>query len=198
MNMSPPLPNIILRLPDWLPTALPPAGQTYPDREQRMALVIDLARRNIRQGTGGPFAAAVFDLERQLLLAPGLNLVIDNHCSVAHAELMALMLAQQLTGSHDLGAPDLPRCELVSTTEPCAMCLGALPWSGIVSLVCGARDEDARSIGFDEGDKPADWPATLQRRGIEVHRDVCRPQALAVLQEYRQLGGPIYNGRHGG
>jgi tRNA(Arg) A34 adenosine deaminase TadA len=191
------LPNIVLPLPDWLPSVLPPADHIYPSREQRMQLVIDLARRNIRQGSGGPFAAAVFDLDRRTLLAPGLNLVVDNHCSVAHAELMALMLAQQLTGSHDLGAPTLPRCELVSTTEPCAMCLGALPWSGIVSLVCGARDEDARSIGFDEGDKPSDWPATLQRRGIEVHRDVCRQQALAVLREYRQLGGPIYNGRHG-
>jgi len=195
--MSQTLPNIVLHLPDWLPGVLPTAETIYPSREQRMELVIDLARRNVEYGTGGPFAAAVFDLDCQQLLAPGLNLVLENHCSVAHAELVALMLAQQLTGSHDLGGPFLPPCELVTTTEPCAMCLGALPWSGIVSLVCGARDEDARAIGFDEGDKPADWPATLQRRGIEVHRDVCRQQALAVLQEYHQLGGLIYNGRHG-
>lgn len=193
--MSRILPNIVLPLPDWLHTALPASEHIYPSREQRMQLVIDLARRNIEHGTGGPFAAAVFDLDRQTLLAPGLNLVLENHCSVAHAELVALMLAQQLTGSHDLGAPSLPRYELVSTTEPCAMCLGALPWSGISSLVCGARDEDARAIGFDEGDKPTDWPATLRQRGIEVHRDVCRPQAMAVLQEYRDSGGLIYNGR---
>lgn len=193
--MSRILPNIVLPLPDWLHTALPAAEHIYPSREQRMQLVIDLARRNIEHGTGGPFAAAVFDLDRQTLLAPGLNLVLENHCSVAHAELVALMLTQQLTGSHNLGAPFLPRCELVSTTEPCAMCLGALPWSGISSLVCGARDEDARAIGFDEGDKPTDWPAALQRRGIEVHLDICRPQAMAVLQEYRDHGGLIYNGR---
>ena len=193
--MSPTYPNIVLRLPDWLDAFLPPVDRVYASREERMGLVIDLARQNIQRGTGGPFAAAVFDLDTRQLLAPGVNLVVDGHCSVAHAELVALMLAQQLRGSHNLGGPSLPPCELVTTTEPCAMCLGALPWSGIVSLVCGARDEDARAIGFDEGDKPRDWPATLQRRGIAVYRDVCGPQARAVLQQYRDRGGPIYNGR---
>jgi tRNA(Arg) A34 adenosine deaminase TadA len=188
-------PKIVLCLPDWLDAVLPPAERVYASHEERMELIIDLARQNIQRGTGGPFAAAVFDLDSGKLLAPGVNLVVDNHYSVAHAELVALMLAQQLTGSHNLGGPSLPPCELVTTTEPCAMCLGALPWSGIVSLVCGARDEDARAIGFDEGDKPADWPATLQRRGIAVYRDVCGHQARAVLQQYRDRGGPIYNGR---
>jgi tRNA(Arg) A34 adenosine deaminase TadA len=188
-------PNIVLRLPDWLDGVLPPAERIYASREERMGLVIDLARQNIQRGTGGPFAAAVFDLDRQQLLAPGVNLVVDGHCSVAHAELVALMLAQQLKASHDLGGPTLPPCELVTSTEPCAMCLGALPWSGIVSLVCGARDEAAREIGFDEGDKPVDWPATLQRRGIAVYRDVCGLQARAILQQYRDRGGLIYNGR---
>ncbi|MCD4689054.1 MAG: nucleoside deaminase [Desulfuromonadaceae bacterium] len=193
--MSQSYPNIVLRLPDWLDAVLPPVERVYASREERMGLVINLARQNIQRGTGGPFAAAVFDLDSGKLLAPGVNLVVDGHCSVAHAELVALMLAQQLAGSHDLGGSSHPPCELVTTTEPCAMCLGALPWAGIISLVCGARDEDARAIGFDEGDKPADWPATLQQRGIAVHRDVCALQARAVLQQYRDRGGPIYNGR---
>ncbi len=193
--MPPSYPNIVLRLPDWLEVALPPAERIYTSREERMDLVVDLARQNIEQGSGGPFAAAVFDLDSGKLLAPGVNQVVDGCCSIAHAELMALMLAQQLTGSHDLGGSSHPPCELVTSTEPCAMCLGALPWSGIVSLVCGARDEDAREIGFDEGDKPNDWPEKLKQRGIAVYRDVRRPQALAVLRKYRDLGGQIYNGR---
>ncbi|APG27736.1 tRNA-specific adenosine deaminase [Syntrophotalea acetylenivorans] len=190
-------PDITLSLPDWLDAVLPPAERIYATREERMELVIHLARQNIQRGTGGPFAAAVFNLDSGKLLAPGVNLVLAGHCSVAHAELVALMLAQQLAGSHDLGGPSLPPCELVTSTEPCAMCLGALPWSGIASLVCGAREGDAREIGFDEGDKPADWPASLQRRGIAVYRDVRRLQALAILEEYRNKGGPIYNGRSG-
>ena len=73
------------------------------------------------------------------------------------------------------------------------MCLGAVPWSGVRSLVCGARDEDARSIGFDEGDKPGDWVASLSGRGIRVQRDVCRAAAAGVLRDYIASGGKLYN-----
>jgi tRNA(Arg) A34 adenosine deaminase TadA len=73
------------------------------------------------------------------------------------------------------------------------MCFGALLWSGVRRLVCGAREEDVRGIGFDEGPKPADWPAEMQRRGITVVRDVCRDEAVGVLRRYVTAGGPIYN-----
>jgi tRNA(Arg) A34 adenosine deaminase TadA len=73
------------------------------------------------------------------------------------------------------------------------MCLGAIPWSGVRSVLCGARDEDARSIGFDEGHKPPNWVKSLDSRGISVVRDVLREQAKAVLLEYGRRGGLIYN-----
>jgi tRNA(Arg) A34 adenosine deaminase TadA len=78
------------------------------------------------------------------------------------------------------------------------MCLGALPWSGVARVVTAARDEDARAVGFDEGDKPAGWTASLQVRGIEVVGDVRRAEAAEVLRAYQRLGGLIYNGRTGG
>jgi len=65
-------------------------------------------------------------------------------------------------------------------------------------LVCGARDEDARAIGFDEGPKRADWVQTLEARGIAVVRDVRRRQAREVPAQYRRDGGIIYNSRQGG
>ena len=75
------------------------------------------------------------------------------------------------------------------------MCLGAIPWSGISSLVIGARDKDARKIGFDEGDKPDNWLQNLQSRSISVTRDVLRDKARDVLQRYIDEGGIIYNGK---
>jgi len=45
-------------------------------------------------------------------------------------------------------------------------------------VLCGARDEDARAVGFDEGAKPPDWAAALRERGITVKRDVLRDEAL--------------------
>ncbi len=159
-----------------------------------MELVIELAAQNIKHD-GGPFGAAIFERQTGKLIAPGINLVMQTNCSVVHAEIVAIILAQQRVGNFDLCAEGLPEYELVTTTEPCAMCLGAIPWSGISSVVCGARDEDARSIGFDEGDKPDDWPQKLQSRAISVTRDILRNKAKAVLQQYVDAGGIIYNGR---
>jgi tRNA(Arg) A34 adenosine deaminase TadA len=73
------------------------------------------------------------------------------------------------------------------------MCFGAVIWSGVRRLVCGARDEDVRAIGFDEGPKLDDWIAALNDRGITVVRDVLRAEAAAVLGEYVAAEGTIYN-----
>ena len=183
-----------VKLPQWVDDILPGVEIFYPTIEERMELAITLAASNIKNN-GSPFGAAIFERYSGKLVAPGINLVLQTNCSVVHAEIVAIMLAQQKVENFDLGAEGLPDYELVTTTEPCAMCIGAIPWSGISSLVCGARDEDARSIGFDEGDKHADWIRNLQSRTISVTRDIHRDKAKAVLQQYVDTGGIIYNGR---
>jgi tRNA(Arg) A34 adenosine deaminase TadA len=193
----PRFPRLALRLPDWVETALPDRSQVYATVEERMAAVIRLALLNIERGTGGPFGAAIFDQDAGTLLAPGVNLVVPSSCSVAHAEMVAIAIAQRMIGCYDLGGQGMPRYELVTSTEPCAMCLGAVTWSGVRRLVCGARDEDARRVGFDEGIKAADWRQALDARGISVLVDVCREQAVAVLDRYGWTGGLIYNARQG-
>ncbi|MGB0909071.1 MAG: nucleoside deaminase [Nitrospirales bacterium] len=160
-----------------------------------MTLITDLAHLNVKYRTGGPFAAGIFNSETNRLIAPGVNLVTTSQASIAHAEIVAITLAQQALHHHDLGADGLAPHELVTSTEPCAMCLGAIPWSGIKALTCGARDEDARAIGFDEGAKPHNWVEALEERGISVTRDVHRIEATQVLQNYKKDGGIIYNGR---
>ena len=107
------------------------------------------------------------------------------------------MIAQRIVGDFDLGGEGQPPYELVASAEPCAMCLGAVPWSGVRHLVYGARGEDAESIGFVKGPKPAEWVGSLQERGITVARDVCRDEAVSVLRRYAEEGGAIYNGRRG-
>jgi tRNA(Arg) A34 adenosine deaminase TadA len=183
-----------IQLPDWLivaATACPPLAS----REARMAYVIGLARRNVETGSGGPFGAAVFESAGGRLLAAGTNLVVASRCAVAHAEILALSLAQKSLGNFDLGATGLPDCELVTSVEPCSMCVGAVLWSGVRCLVCAASSDDARAIGFDEGPKHPDWANELRARGIEVVEGVLRPKAVAVLEHYRAAGGPIYNAR---
>ena len=103
-----------------------------------MRLVIELSRLNVDHGTGGPFGAGIFDLSTDRLIAPGVNLVATTNLSAAHAEMVAIMIAQQVVGYFDLGGEGLPTYELVASTEPCAMCFGAIPWS-VSGGSCAAR-----------------------------------------------------------
>lgn len=183
-------PDVLLQLPPWV-SQMCKAGSSYPTIDDRMGLVIELARQNVDKGTGGPFGAAVFDLDGALV-APGVNLVTASNTALAHAEMVAIAIAGRTLGSFDLSTEPT---ELVTSTEPCAMCLGAVPWSGVERLVCGSTDEDARAIGFDEGDKPEQWSERLRSRGIEVITEVRRQEAAEVLIAYAESGGVIYNGR---
>ena len=190
-------PRATVSLPGWVEELLSDPGREYPTEEDRMRLVIELSRSNVDYGTGGPFGAGIFDLSTNRLIAPGVNLVPTTNLSAAHAEMVAIMISQQIVGRFDLGGEGLPAYELVASTEPCGMCFGAIPWSGVRRLVCGAHEEDARAIGFDEGHKTCDWVASLEQRGIAVARDVCRDEATEVLRYYAENGGLIYNARQG-
>ncbi len=182
-------PRIEIRLPLWVAEKLahPACASTVAERAR---FAIDLAALNVAHGTGGPFGAAVFERASGKLVAAGVNLVLSSGLSCAHAEVGALSLAQRALGTPDLAPFDL---ELATSAEPCWMCLGAIHWSGVRSVIASARDEDVRAIGFDEGAKPADWTATLRERGIAVTIDVERDAAIAVLRRYAASGGEIYN-----
>jgi tRNA(Arg) A34 adenosine deaminase TadA len=186
------LPELKIQLPNWIEPFLEEAGDFHSQTEEQMSFVIELSRRNIEQKTGGPFAAAVFDHQGKLI-APGVNMVMSTNCSILHAEIVAIAFAQKILGRYDIGDGGKLYYDLVTSVEPCAMCLGAVPWSGVSRLICGARDEDARKIGFDEGAKSANWIGELEHRGITVIQDVLRQKAVEVLEEYKASGEPIYN-----
>lgn len=185
-------PVISIYFPDWLESLLAASPRVFPTAAERMRFVIELSRLNVRNRSGGPFGAAVFDGDGRLV-APGVNLVASAGCSILHAEMVALATAQKALGRYDIGDAGRLKHEIYASTEPCAMCFGAIPWSGVSGLVCGARGEDAREIGFDEGSKPDDWVQALNRRGISVERDLLRDAAVEVLREYTEDGGLLYN-----
>ena len=180
-----------IELPDWIGHFLESWMLPLENVSQRMQLAVALSEENIRQDTGGPFAAVVVNEETNQLVAVGVNLVTTAGLSAAHAEIVALSLAQTAVSQWNLA--EAGTLQLVTTCEPCAMCYGAVPWSGVKSLICGAGKHDAEAAGFDEGDKPDDWVKSLQRRGIVVQCGVMGEDAAAVLASYRQNGGTIYN-----
>ena len=182
-------------LPAWVKPFLVDWHQPLSSISGRMQLAIALSRESVMKKTGGPFGAVVVHEKTGELVSVGINLVTTAGLSIAHAEMVALSLAQLSVGQWNLSHSG--PLQLVTSCEPCAMCFGALPWSGISSLICGARKQDAEAAGFDEGDKPGQWVKSLQRRDIEVERGVLRSDAAAVLAFYRDSGGSIYNASHG-
>jgi len=186
------LPALTIQLPEWVSESLDQLPEIFSSIEDRMDFVIELSRKNIKHQTGGPFGAAVFDLNGRLI-APGINMVIPQNCSILHAEMVAIALTQKILGRFDISDGGRFDFDLFATTEPCAMCFGAIPWSGVNRLICGARKEDAQAIGFDEGPKIDSWVQALSDRGIEVIQDVRREKAASVLKDYASTGGFIYN-----
>ena len=180
-----------ITLPSWMEEEIGGTDLLATD-EERMELVVRLARQNVLRGTGGPFGAAVF-AEGGRLVAVGVNSVERLHNSSLHAEVVALTLAEVRVRSFTLRAPGLPGHMVVSSCEPCAMCLGAVLWSGAGRLVCGAQQSDATAVGFDEGPVFPESYRYLEERGVAVVRGVLRAEARAVLELYRERGGLVYN-----
>ncbi|CAG36669.1 hypothetical protein DP1940 [Desulfotalea psychrophila LSv54] len=163
-----------------------------------MAAVIEFSRQNIRQETGGPFAAGIFEKESGRLVMLGVNRVMPLNCSSAHAEVMAISLAQQKLENFDLGAPGMPEHELVVNWRPCIMCLGALMWSGARHLtIAGSGPELEEITGFDEGFVPDDWQAQLALRSISVTDNMLTEKAVEVFYEFAKSGSHVYNARQG-
>jgi len=133
-----------LALPDWIHAEVD-AAALYPTDEARMALAVRLSALNVERGTGGPFGAAIFDAQGRLL-SVGVNRVVPESSSIAHAEMMAYLLAQAATGRARLNDGH-PGITLAASGQPCCMCYGATFWAGIDTLL--TRRQRRRRDGAD-------------------------------------------------
>ena len=182
--------SLTFNLPEWILSECDLETPRQTD-EARMELAIELSRRNIEHG-GGPFGAVVYERDTGMVIAPGMNLVMPQACSLLHAEIVAIMFAQARLNSFTLASH---ACELFASTEPCVQCLGATHWSGVSRLVCGATVKMAEAAGFDEGERAPDWQEQLALRGTPVVVGMLAESAGAVLSEYAASGGFRYNAR---
>lgn len=187
------IPPIQVDYPGWVDEVVD-WDRRYSGDEEKMRLAIEVSRQNVARGTGGPFGAAIFERDTGALVSVGMNSVVRlNNCTL-HGEMVAFMTAQARLRSFTLRSADGPAYELVTSCEPCAMCLGATLWSGVQRVVCGAHRDDARRLNFEEGPVFPESHAYLEARGIEIVHGVLRDEANAVLELYRSSKGIIYNG----
>jgi len=111
--------------------------------EQRLLRqAVDDAVRNVAGG-GGPFGALV--VRGAEVIATGVNQVTTSMDPTAHAEVVAIREACRRLGDFRLAG-----CVLISSCEPCPLCLSAAMWARLDRVVYAADRDDAAASGFDD------------------------------------------------
>lgn len=117
-------------------------AETVSHETEWMSRAIALATENVATG-GGPFGALV--VRDGDVVATGTNHVTSTLDPTAHAEVTAIRDA-----CHALDTFALDGCVLVTSCEPCPMCLASALWARIDRIVYAADRDDAARGGFDD------------------------------------------------
>jgi tRNA(adenine34) deaminase len=111
-----------------------------------MAMALSLARTAAELGET-PVGCVIVDEATGEVVAGAANGPIGMTDPTAHAEILALRRAAEVTGNYRLR----PNLTLYVTLEPCVMCAGAISHARIARVVYGASD--LKSGGVEQGPK---------------------------------------------
>jgi tRNA(Arg) A34 adenosine deaminase TadA len=131
---------------------LSPADVTY------LRAAIGLAQRSRRRGNH-PFGALLVDADG--VAAEAENTVVSERDVTGHAETNLVRIA-----SRRFDRAYLRSCTLYSSTEPCAMCSGAIYWSGISRVVYGLSEAGLLKLTGSHEDNPT---MSLPCRDVFAH-----------------------------
>jgi len=106
---------------------------------EHLRLAISLAAQARAHGNH-PFGAVLVDEHNQVRLQAENTVVTGRDCT-GHAETNLVRLA-----TIHFSPQELSRCTLYSSTEPCAMCAGAIHWSQIGRVVYALSEIDLYAI----------------------------------------------------
>ncbi|MDQ8703797.1 nucleoside deaminase [Streptomyces sp. LHD-70] len=116
--------------------------ETVTQERAWMEQAVELATTSALNG-GGPFGALV--VKNGVIIASANNQVTSTCDPTAHAEVNAIRAA-----GAELGTFMLDGCTLISSCEPCPMCLAASLWARVDRLIYAADRDDAAVAGFDD------------------------------------------------
>ena len=128
----------------------------------RLDLAVEQARL-AREAGNHPFGAVLADPDGTVVLSAQ-NTVVTESDVTGHAEANLVRLASTTIGR------DLSGYVLYTSTEPCAMCAGAIYWAGIGKVVFALGEDDLRAM---TGDDPENHTLALPCR--QVFADGQRP-----------------------
>jgi tRNA(Arg) A34 adenosine deaminase TadA len=138
-----------------------------------------------------PFGALVAAADGTVLARAG-NESAAGEDPTAHAETVAIRRAAAAHGTAALAGG-----ALVTSAEPCAMCAGAVYWSGLSRVVYGLSERRLRSITGAHPENPTlDLPCRTVfasgQRAVEVTGPLLEDEAAAVHDGFWTRGGPTH------
>ena len=147
-----------------------------------MLRAIEVARR-AREHGNHPFGALLADAAGTILVEAE-NTVITAADVTGHAETNLIR-----RGCAELEADTLASATLYTSTEPCAMCAGAIYWAGVSRVVFGLREGELRALtGSDPRNPTLALPCrevfARGQRPIEVIGPLLEAEARAVHEGF--------------
>jgi tRNA(Arg) A34 adenosine deaminase TadA len=142
----------------------------------------DVARRALTRGNH-PFGAILVAQDGTVLIEAE-NGYMPNHDSTAHAERLASTQA-----CTTLSPEILRTATLYSSAEPCAMCAGAIYWSGIGRVVYGQSEASLkRQTGAHPENPTLDLPCRIVfgagQRAVDVVGPLLEDEAAALQADF--------------
>ncbi len=145
--------------------------------QQFIARAYELARSAVAHGNH-PFGALL--VRDDAVLAESENEVVTTRDVTRHAETS---LAAKV--SAELNPETLAASTLVTSTEPCIMCCGAIHWAGIGHIVFGVRGKEmvASFDGTYQGIPSRDVFARINPR-VEIEGPVMEDEGLQIHRDF--------------
>ena len=137
---------------------------------------IALGAETMRAGRGGPFGAVV--VEGGVVIGEGANRVVETCDPTAHAEVVAIRAACARRGTFSLAGTTI-----YASSEPCPMCLAAIYWARIDSVVFSSGRTDAARAGFDDSLFYEELARPPLERRVQI-RQVELPESSLLFDEW--------------
>lgn len=144
---------------------------------------IEMARKTMNLGYGGPFGAVIIKDGHCIAVASN-SVLIDND-PTAHAEINAIRKACSVLETYDLSG-----CELYATGYPCPMCMSAIIWANITKVYYGCTPSEAENIGFRD-----DYIYRFLRSedtSVISLEQIGHEEAIKLFEEYHKNNSIIY------
>ncbi len=148
------------------------------DHEALLRMAIDESRK-ARDGGNHPFASILVGPDGKVLMTQH-NAYMPDHDMTGHAERV-LMTRASTTYPPEL----LRECTIYTSAEPCAMCAGAIYWTGLARVVYGLTEKALKQITGDHPENPTlDLPCRTVfdagQRQVEVIGPLLSEEAAQV------------------